>query len=87
MAQAVEGVTPVQDLLTGVIEKVNVATIVEKTTELVVQQTIDIPRILVLPKGEVTSGFKFWIARAYRIRKHSESCVSLDILLYLRTHS
>src|SRR5262249_2157373 len=31
--------------------------IVAKTTEIVVQQTIDIPRILVVPKGEVTSGF------------------------------
>ena len=29
-----------------------------KTTELIVQQTIDIPRILVIPKDEVRSGFK-----------------------------
>lgn len=32
--------------------------VVAKTTELVVQQTIDIPRITVVPKGEVTSGFE-----------------------------
>ena len=31
---------------------------VAKTVELVTQQTIDIPRILVVPKGEVKSGFK-----------------------------
>jgi type III restriction enzyme len=31
--------------------------VVAKTTEIVVQQTIDIPRIVVVPKGEVTSGF------------------------------
>jgi type III restriction enzyme len=36
----------------------DVATIVAKTMELVVQQTIDIPRILVVPKGEVRCGFK-----------------------------
>ena len=28
-----------------------------KTTEIVVQQTIDIPRIAVVPTGEVTTGF------------------------------
>lgn len=32
--------------------------IVQKTVDLVIQQTIDIPRILVVPKGEVKSGFK-----------------------------
>jgi type III restriction enzyme len=31
---------------------------VAKTVELIMQQTIDIPRILVVPKGEVKSGFK-----------------------------
>jgi type III restriction enzyme len=31
---------------------------VAKTVELVTQQTIDIPRILVVPKGELKSGFK-----------------------------
>ena len=31
---------------------------VAKTVELVTQQTIDIPRILVVPKGEVKAGFK-----------------------------
>lgn len=41
----------------GVTEKPDIAAIVAKATELVVQQTIDIPRILVVPKGEVESGF------------------------------
>jgi type III restriction enzyme len=36
----------------------DVANVVARTTELVVQQTIDIPRILVVPKGEVRCGFK-----------------------------
>lgn len=35
----------------------DLAAVVAKTTEIVVEQTIDIPRILVTPKGEVTTGF------------------------------
>jgi type III restriction enzyme len=38
--------------------KPDIAAVVAKTVELVTQQTIDIPRILVVPKGEVKSGFK-----------------------------
>jgi len=37
--------------------KVNLAQIVAKATEVMVQNTIDIPRITVVPKGEVTTGF------------------------------
>jgi type III restriction enzyme len=48
---------PTQQELEGVAEKPDVAAIVAKTASAVVQQTIDIPRILVVPKGEVTSGF------------------------------
>ncbi len=33
------------------------AAVVAKTTEIMVQQTIDIPRIAVMPTGEVTTGF------------------------------
>ncbi len=36
----------------------DVATVVAKTAELIIEQTIDIPRILVVPRGEVRSGFK-----------------------------
>jgi type III restriction enzyme len=48
---------PAQMEMTGVVEQPDIAEIVRKTTELVVQQTIDIPRILVVPQGEVKSGF------------------------------
>jgi len=48
---------PAQLEMEGVTEKPDIAAIVKKATELVVQQTIDIPRILVVPKGEVASGF------------------------------
>ena len=48
---------PSQLDLEGVTAKPDIAAIVARTTELVVQQTIDIPRILVVPTGEVQSGF------------------------------
>ena len=49
---------PTQLELEGVVEMPDIAAVVAKTVELVTQQTIDIPRILVVPKGEVKSGFK-----------------------------
>jgi len=48
---------PKQLEMQGVAEQPDIAAIVKKATEMVVQQTIDIPRILVVPKGEVASGF------------------------------
>lgn len=60
-AEVAERLKPVQgSLLQGQDENVpelNLAEVVAKTTEIVVQQTIDIPRITVVPTGEVTSGF------------------------------
>lgn len=49
---------PAQFELEGIAEKADIAAVVAQTVELVTQQTIDIPRILVVPKGEVRSGFK-----------------------------
>jgi type III restriction enzyme len=49
---------PVQLALEGTTELPDIAAIVAKTTELVIQQTIDIPRILVVPTEDVTSGFR-----------------------------
>lgn len=58
IVKAVEERQPKQRVLEGFAEKLDIAMVVAKTTELIVQQTIDIPRILVVPKGEVKSGFK-----------------------------
>lgn len=49
---------PAQLELEGVGEKPDIAAVVARTVDLVTQQTINIPRILVVPKGEVKSGFK-----------------------------
>jgi type III restriction enzyme len=48
---------PEQLALEGVTEPPDIAAVIAQTTELVVQQTIDIPRILVVPAGEVKTGF------------------------------
>lgn len=42
----------------GIAPQPDIAAVIAKTADLVIQQTIDIPRILVVPKGEVHSGFK-----------------------------
>lgn len=48
---------PEQLALEGVVPEPDLDKIIAQTTELVIQQTIDIPRILVTPKGEVKTGF------------------------------
>lgn len=48
---------PSQLQLPGVEAEVDVATVVAQTAQMVIAQTIDIPRILVVPTGEVRAGF------------------------------
>jgi type III restriction enzyme len=83
--KAEEYITPVQQELAGIIEKPNIAAIVAKTVDLVVKQTIDIPRILVVPKGEVTTGFHPFTLDCSTIHYQP---VERDILLhYIRTNN
>jgi type III restriction enzyme len=49
--------TPVQTAMDGIVEKPDIAAIVEKTLEVMKNQSIDIPRIVVLPRGEVKAGY------------------------------
>jgi len=49
---------PAQMELEGIIAPPDIEAIVAKTTNLVIQQTINIPKIVVIPKGEVRSGFR-----------------------------
>lgn len=62
LAEVTERLKPMQgSLLAGVDElapALDLSAVVAKTTEIVVQQTIDIPRIAVVPKGKVTTGFR-----------------------------
>jgi type III restriction enzyme len=50
--------SPEQMALEGFAKKPDIAAVVAKTSELITQQTIDIPRILVVPQGEVKTGFR-----------------------------
>lgn len=61
LAEVTERLKPLQgNLLTEVdtaAPVLDLSAVVAKTTEIVVQQSIDIPRIAVVPTGEVTTGF------------------------------
>ncbi|WP_442581716.1 DEAD/DEAH box helicase [Mesorhizobium sp. ASY16-5R] len=49
---------PTQPGFAGLAAEPNVGSIVARTVDLVVRQTIDIPRILLMPKGAVDCGFR-----------------------------
>ena len=85
MVQEVEAaLTPVQLEMAGIDERPDIAAIVRQTTSLVVNQTIDIPRILVVPKGEVSSGFQPFSLDTSGIHYKP---VERDLLIqHLRTH-
>lgn len=51
-------IRPVQGELAGVTEQVDVARVVEKVTNLHIELSIDIPKIIVVPKGEVSCGYR-----------------------------
>lgn len=61
LAEVTERLKPTQGELLAEVDDaapaLDLSAVVSKTTEIVVQQTIDIPRIAVVPTGEVTTGF------------------------------
>ena len=61
LAEVTERLKPAQGELLAEVDDaspaLDLSSVVSKTTEIVVQQTIDIPRIAVVPTGEVTTGF------------------------------
>jgi type III restriction enzyme len=70
--------------LAGVTAKPDIAEIVRKTSELVIRQTIDIPRILVVPTGDVTLGYHPFTLDVTSIHYQP---VERDLLIHhLRTH-
>ncbi len=82
--KVMEDAAPVQGELTGVTDNVDVAAVVSKTAELMVKKTIDIPRILVVPKGEVTSGFHPFALDTAAI--HYQPVEREILIQHLRTH-
>ena len=76
-------IPPVQTELPGIIEKPDIAALVAKATKLVIDQTIDIPRIVVIPTGDVTSGFTAFTLDCSSVRLQP---VSRELLIqHLRT--
>ncbi len=57
MAEVAERLKPLQGSLLADEAKIDLAAVVAKTTEIRIQLSIDIPRIAVVPKGEITTGF------------------------------
>ena len=77
-------VAPSQLALPGMAPSPDIASVVEKTAQLVVRQSIDIPRILVVPKGDVTTGFHPFSLDCSNINYQP---VERDLLIqHLRTH-
>ncbi len=73
-----EAVRPTQATLPGVVQPVNIAQVVEKTVELRNDLSIDIPRIIVSPKGDTTAGFRDFDLDCKNIRLQP---VSQEILI------
>ena len=81
--QVAEYLAPLQQALPG-IEHANIPAGVAKATQLVVEHSIDIPRISVIPKGEITTGFHPFALNCSSIRSQP---VERDLLIqHLRTH-
>ncbi len=79
-----QSIIPSQQALPGMAPAPDIASVVGKTAQLVVQQSIDIPRILVVPKGEVTTGFHPFMLDCSNINYQP---VERDLLIqHLRTH-
>jgi len=57
-ARVSELMQPVQGQLPTLAKPVDVASVVERVTSAIAERTIDIPKIIVTPKGEVTVGYQ-----------------------------
>lgn len=76
-------IPPAQTEMAEIIAKPDIADVVAKATKLVIDQTIDIPRIVVVPTGDVTSGFNNFTLECSSVRLQA---VSRELLIqHLRT--
>ncbi|MBI5410421.1 MAG: DEAD/DEAH box helicase family protein [Nitrospirae bacterium] len=76
---------PSQGQLEGIVETVDLPKVIAETVALFIKLTIDIPRIIIVPKGEVTCGFKNFDLEVGHIRLQP---VAKEILIqHLHDHS
>jgi type III restriction enzyme len=81
--EVTKAIAPAQTELSGIVEPVDVKAVVAKTTNLAIQQTIDIPRINVFPQ-DVSSGFHPFLLDTASIHLQP---TKRDVLVQnLRTH-
>jgi type III restriction enzyme len=73
-----EAARPAQAALPGIVETANIAKVVEQTIDVRNELSIDIPRIIVTPKGDTSSGFKPFTLECKAIRLQP---VSQEILI------
>jgi type III restriction enzyme len=73
-----DAVRPVQGVLPGTVEPVDIAKVVAKTIDVRNELSIDIPRIIVTPRGDTKSGFKDFTLDCKTIRLQP---VSQEILI------
>jgi type III restriction enzyme len=57
VASLMEEIRPLQGELSGIVEPVDIADVVRKTTEAFIERTIFNPKIAVVPSGDVTVGY------------------------------
>lgn len=82
-ARVAEKLRPEQLALAGLAEPADVSRIVDATLDLAVRESISIPRILVVPKGEVRTGYRLFALALDGVRYQP---VSNDLLAqHLRT--
>ena len=68
-ARVTELMQPVQGELPSVLQPVDVASVVERVTSAIAERTIDIPKVIVTPKGEVTVGYQDFDLDCNRFRQ------------------
>ncbi len=73
-----EAVTPVQGVLEGIADQVDIPQLVRETTELYREKSIDIPKIIVVPRGDVVCGYEDF---DLDVRNINVQPVSQDILI------
>ena len=76
---------PIQGELAGVKEEVDVPSVVSKAIDLFIENSIDIPKIVVVPKGEVKAGYRDF---DLDLRGVHQQPVAKDILIaHLHDHA
>jgi type III restriction enzyme len=83
-----EALKPAQGVLAGIADEVDVAKVVKETTEAFVELSIDVPRIVVLPTGEVTCGYEDFDldVRAIRYQPVSDKILVQNLHDHARYH-